>query len=114
MLQSKLSQMQGVTVVDLNSEDLNIDKLCYVFCKELDVIGSQKIVIDLSLVDVIIRAELHKLAALNVGLKMMGRKVIFCGLNPFTASVLLTFDADIPFDTELDVNHAIKTISHSS
>lgn len=113
-LYSKVSQMQGVSVVDLCIEDLNRDKLCYAFCKEIDVLGSQQVVIDLTLLDVIVRADIEKLSALYTGLKVMGRGVIFCGLNPYTAAVLLTFDADVSFDTELDVSHAIKALSNSS
>ena len=71
-------------------------------------------VIDLTLLDVIVRADIEKLTALSTGLKVMGKRVIFCGLNPYTATVLLTFDADVSFDTELDVSHAIKALSNSS
>jgi len=114
ILTSKVSQMRGVSIVDLCIEDLNKEKLCYAFCKTIDAIGSKQVVIDLTLVDVIVRADLEKLTALDTGLKMMGRKVMFCGLNPYTAAVLLTFDADVSLDTELDVNHAIEALSYSS
>lgn len=113
-LDSKVSLLRGVSVVDLCIEDLNKEKLCYAFCKKIDATGSQQVVIDLTLVDVIVRADLEKLTALNTGLKMMGRKVMFCGLNPYTAAVLLTFDAEVSINTELDVDHAIEALSYSS
>jgi anti-anti-sigma regulatory factor len=111
MMESKHSVIQGASVIDLHVDDLVNEKLCHMFLNALRDINIDNIVINLASVDVLSRADIEKLSAVDMGFKMMGKKVIFCGINPYMASILLTLETSVAFDTELDVTHALKKLS---
>lgn len=97
-----------VFIISINPDDLADDYFGIFILKQTQNSKLYKVVLDLNLFETISSNDISRVERLIKILKLNNIATIVCGINPYSASILLHFINEVKFKTSLNIQSAIN------